>query len=146
MNNNKALQDSIIASLNRIVRIINRRLQDLLKDFDLTEPQLRTLQELARLSPVPVGALATAVGVSQSTMTGILDRLEKRVLVTRTKDENDRRTVTIEITSEGTELLKRAPQPLEERFRQRLANLKESEQRSIAKALRKIEELIEHED
>ena len=46
-------------------------------------------------------ALATAVGTRPATLTGILDRLERRGLVTRGTRPHDRRAVLIELTPAG---------------------------------------------
>jgi DNA-binding MarR family transcriptional regulator len=136
------LDEAIVTSLRRIIRAIDLHSRDLLQSFGLTAPQLMSLQELARLGPVPVGVLSKAVHVSQATMTGILDRLEQQSLVQRTRDGVDRRSVTISITVEGTDLLKQAPSLLQDHFRERLAGLKPAEQMSILKALQQIAEMM----
>src|SRR5689334_3765109 len=106
MTTTQRMDDAIVTALRRIIRAIDLHSRDLLQNFGLTAPQLMTLQELSRLGPVPVGVLSAAVHVSQATMTGILDRLEQRTLVLRTRDGVDRRSVTITMTPEGAKLLK----------------------------------------
>src|SRR5688572_8358070 len=113
------LDEAIVTALRRIIRAIDLHSRDLLQNFGLTAPQLMTLQELARLAPVPVGILSKAVHVSQATMTGILDRLEQQGFVQRTRDGVDRRSVTITITAEGMNLLKKAPSLLQDHFREK---------------------------
>jgi hypothetical protein len=75
-------------------------------------------------------------------MTGILDRLEQQNLVVRTRDGVDRRSVTITITAEGTNLLKKAPSLLQDHFREKLANLKPAEQTAMLHALEQIAEMM----
>jgi DNA-binding MarR family transcriptional regulator len=136
------LDEAIVTALRRIIRAIDLHSRDLLQNFGLTAPQLMTLQELARLAPVPVGVLSNAVHVSQATMTGILDRLEQRAFVQRTRDGGDRRSVTITITPEGTKLLKKAPSLLQDQFRERLARLKPAEQTNMLRVLQQIGEMM----
>ena len=136
------LDDAIVTALRRIIRAIDLHSRDLLQTFGLTAPQLMTLQELARLQPVPVGVLSGAVHVSQATMTGILDRLEQRGLVLRTRDGVDRRSVTITMTPDGAKLLKKAPSLLQDHFLEKLADLKPSEQTNILSALQHIGEMM----
>lgn len=136
------LDEAIVTALRRIIRAIDLHSRDLLQNFGLTAPQLMTLKELARLGPVPVGVLSNSVHVSQATMTGILDRLEQRTLVQRTRDDVDRRSVTITITSEGTKLLKRAPSMLQDHFHEKLAELKPAEQTNMLHALERIAEMM----
>ncbi len=71
------LDDQIVAA-RRIARAIALHPCDLLQQCGLTAPQLLTLRALVQLGPSGVGVLATAVSVSQATMSGILDRLEYR--------------------------------------------------------------------
>lgn len=136
------LDEQIVAALRRIIRAVDLHSRDLLQNFGLTAPQLMTLHELARLQPVPIGVLSAAVHVSQATMTGILDRLEQRALVQRTRDAVDRRTVTITLTPEGAKLLKNAPSLLQDQFRERLAGLKSADQSKMLEVLQRIGEMM----
>jgi DNA-binding MarR family transcriptional regulator len=142
VSNSLRLDESIVSALRRIIRAVDLHSRDLLQNYGLTAPQLMTLQELARLQPVPVGVLSNAVHVSQATMTGILDRLEQRALVQRTRDGVDRRSVTITILPEGTKLLKKAPSLLQDQFREQLARLKPSEQTNMLDVLKQIGEMM----
>jgi DNA-binding MarR family transcriptional regulator len=69
-----------------------------LKDFELTSPQLFILKELFTEQPLTLGALAKAVDLSNSTVSGIVDRLELKGLIERKRDEGDRRVVWISTT------------------------------------------------
>ena len=55
--------------------------------------------------PLPMRALAEALDVSQASATGIVDRMEQRGLVARTRDDDDRRIVRVVLTDEGRNLL-----------------------------------------
>lgn len=138
MTTTQRMDDAIVTALRRIIRAIDLHSRDLLQNFGLTAPQLMTLQELSRLGPVPVGVLSAAVHVSQATMTGILDRLEQRTLVLRTRDGVDRRSVTISMTPDGAKLLKKSPSLLQDHFREKLGGLKVSEQTNMLQALEQI--------
>ncbi len=71
-------------------------------------------------------------------MTGILDRLEKRGLVQRTRDTQDRRRMTVAPTAEGLNLLDDAPSPLQDRFRSEFCKLREWEQTQMLATLQRI--------
>jgi DNA-binding MarR family transcriptional regulator len=114
--------------------------------FSVTGPQLIALQELSRLGQVPVGVLARQVHVSHPTMTGILDRLEKRGLARRTKDTEDRRRITASVTPEGLRLLEAAPSPLQNRFRSEFAKLEEWEQTQMLATLQRIASMMDAEE
>jgi DNA-binding MarR family transcriptional regulator len=112
----------------------------------VTGPQLVALQEAARLGTASVSALARNVHVSHPTMTGILDRLEKRGLVKRGRDEKDRRVVTISVTANGSALLDAAPSPLQDRFRDEIARQEEWEQTLMLSTLQRIAAMMQAED
>lgn len=143
MNPQLTLDDRVIAALRRIVRAIDLHSRNLVDRFSVTGPQLIALQELARLGQAPVGVLARKVRVSHPTMTGILDRLEKRGLVRRTRDTRDRRRVTAGVTVQGLELLRAAPSPLQDRFRSKFAELEEWEQTLMLATLQRIAAMMD---
>src|SRR5690349_13634301 len=57
----------------------------------------RTLDVLEQEGPLPAGRLAKAVGLSTAAMTAVIDRLEARGFVRRTRDAADRRRVVVEL-------------------------------------------------
>ena len=145
MDPNLTLDDRVIAALRRIVRAIDLHSRHLVEHFSVTGPQLVALQELARLGQAPVGALARNVHVSHPTMTGILDRLEKRGLVQRTRDTQDRRRMTATPTAKGLRLLESAPSPLQDRFRFEFSKLEEWEQTQVLASLQRIAAMMDAE-
>lgn len=89
------------------------------------------------------GELARGVSLSQATITGILDRLEKESLVKRRRSSVDRRCVLVELTVKGRELAATVPTPLHERFSDRLTRLKEGDQLRIQEALDDVVHMLE---
>jgi DNA-binding MarR family transcriptional regulator len=74
---------------------------------DLTMPQLRVLYLLYMDGPQSCGALGSSVDLSLPTMTGILDRLERRGYLKRDRDREDARRVISTISAKGTKLVDR---------------------------------------
>ncbi len=70
----------------------------------ITLPQLTVLREL-RTGPQGAGKLGGAVGVSPTSLTRLVDRLERRGLVSRRRDVDDRRCVEIRLEAAGERLL-----------------------------------------
>ena len=77
------VEDQIVASIRRIIRAIDLQSRRLLDKHRLTGPQLATLREADKLGEISVSTLARAVHLSQPTVSGILNRLERRGLVVR---------------------------------------------------------------
>jgi DNA-binding MarR family transcriptional regulator len=145
MDENLTLEDRVIAALRRIIRAVDLHSHHLVDQFGLTGPQLLALREAARLGKSPISALARSVHVSHPTMTGILDRLEKQGLVSRNRDNEDRRRISVSVTDRGLDLLAEAPSPLQDRFRAELTKLEEWEQNLMLSNLQRIAALMDAE-
>lgn len=137
---------SIVRSLRRIIRAVGLYSRELLRRRNLTAPQLATLRQLRRAGPMSAGDLARGISVSQATVTGIVDRLEQRALVTRVRDAEDRRRVVIGLTEEAVEVVATSPPPLHERFMLRLAERSPEEREEIDRVLCLIVEMMEAEE
>ncbi len=74
-------------------------------DEALTLSQYALLQPLSQRDAARVRELADEAGITPSTATRILDALERRALVRRTRTREDRRGVTITLTDRGRVLL-----------------------------------------
>lgn len=136
-------EEQIVVAIRRIVRAVDLHSKRLVEEFGLTGPQLATLQEIHRLgSPSPT-AVARRVHLSQATVTGILQRLEKNRLIVRTKSDTDKRGFILRITPEGAELLERAPSLLQDRFRGELRSLEEWERTMILAVLQRVASLMD---
>jgi DNA-binding MarR family transcriptional regulator len=115
----------IIMQLRQILQEMSKHSKLLLENYKITTPQLICLHEIFQHSPISIGALTKIVFLNNSTVTGIIDRLEKRELVQRIRISKDRRQVHLEITAQGVEFIKKAPKPIQDLFMDRLTALDE---------------------
>ena len=72
-----------------------------LGNLGLTSSEINVLANLADGRPRVIATLCADVGSKPSTLTSVLDRLERRELITRGPGYGDRRAVSIELTSSG---------------------------------------------
>lgn len=133
----------VMAALRRIIRAIDLHSRALVQRYGLTGPQLVVLKELVDSSPRSVSALAASVNLSQATVTGILDRLERKKMVTRARDSKDKRKVLVSPTLAAEEALSGAPPLLQEHFTAAFADLADWEQTQILSSLQRIVALME---
>jgi len=136
------IEDQIVASIRQIVRAVDLHSRKLVDTFGLTGPQLATLDAIATLGPSAPSAIAKAVHLSQGTVTGILQRLERRTLIVRSPSSTDRRSVIISITDEGRAVLDRAPSLLQDTFRDELSRLEDWERHAMLSSLQRIASLM----
>jgi DNA-binding MarR family transcriptional regulator len=88
-----------LSPLHRATRQIGLWFEEHLPDMIGTEGHMLTY--LLPYGPCPVSDLVRVFGLKHSTMTSILDRLEKRGLIERTSNPSDRRSLLIGITRKG---------------------------------------------
>ena len=137
-NNQHSISDGVLIALRQIIRAIDLRSKRLVKQFGLTGPQLLILQEIARVDEITASELAKAISLSQATVTGILERLEKRTLITRRRSNSDRRRVKVSATPTGRQLLEAAPPLMQESFVEQFDRLQNWEQHMILSSLQRL--------
>jgi DNA-binding MarR family transcriptional regulator len=107
---------------------------------DLTLPQHRTLVVLAEQGPRHLADLAQALGVSPSTATRMCDRLVRKRLITRTRDEVDRREVDLSLTNAGKALVDEVAHRRKSELRKLVGDVPKDERDRLIEALRSVAE------
>lgn len=74
---------------------IHQAMQEQFKDFQLTGPQLMMIGLIVREGALKISELSETMGLSNSTISGIVDRLEKQACVVRQRDGEDKRVVRV---------------------------------------------------
>lgn len=99
--------EEIEKHLRKVDYIIRRKGREILSDFNITIPQFTALQILINKGNMTIGELSKSMALACSTITDLIDRMEKAGLVVRKKDEKDKRVVRIEVLSNGYEILEK---------------------------------------
>ncbi|PUB86321.1 MAG: MarR family transcriptional regulator [gamma proteobacterium symbiont of Ctena orbiculata] len=145
MSKHDDIGDQVIVALRRVIRAVDLHSRTLVESHGLTGPQALILKALQNGS-LPAGELATQVSLSQGTVTDILNRLEKRGLIRRNRDTEDRRRVLVEATDAALTLLEQSPPLLQESFAERFSNLQDWEQTQLLASLQRIAAMMDAED
>ena len=136
---------NVLRDVRRIVRALSLAGRDLARSHDLTVAQLLCLRVLKDAGMLTAGSLATALSLSPQTVTGLLDRLLARGLITRARSETDRRQVLISLSEPGEQLLAATAPSLQDRFVERFSALPGARRRTLAEALAAVVNLLEAE-
>jgi DNA-binding MarR family transcriptional regulator len=122
--------------LLRTTDILARRLVGVLKPADLSATQYNVLRIL-RGSPdgLPCGEIASRMITRDPDITRLLDRLEKRGLISRCREAKDRRMVHTRITAEGLKVLGKLDGPVQEAHREQLGHLGPARLRELTELL-----------
>jgi DNA-binding MarR family transcriptional regulator len=138
-----SLEDQIVIALRRISQAIDVWSRQLWQEYGLTAPQLATLREILAGKNTTPGTLATALHLSQPTVTGILGRLEQRGLIRRERSATDRRSILAVATDKGKDLAAKAPPLLRDRFRRELRQLPAAEQEQVLGVLMRVAAMMQ---
>jgi len=98
--------------------------------------QLKTLFFISNRGATTTGKLATALKVTPTNVTGIIDRLLEKNLITRTGDPDDRRVLLLRTTPQGDELVAELRQKRRERMSELFSRLSEEEAAVVAQGLK----------
>lgn len=129
-------EEAAFLDLVRTTDILARRLVGVLKPADLSSTQYNVLRIL-RGSPdgLPCGEIASRMITRDPDITRLLDRLEKRGLISRCREAKDRRMVLTRITAEGLKVLGELDGPVQEAHREQLGHLGPARLRELAELL-----------
>jgi len=118
------LEETAYLELCRTTDMLSRRLSVVLKAEDLSSNQYNVLRIL-RGAPegLPCGEIGDRMITRDPDITRLLDRLEKRDLISRCRETRDRRMVMARITPDGLELLARMDEPVRAMHRSQLGHL-----------------------
>src|ERR1700744_254096 len=120
-----SLEAHAFVSLQKAADGLAQQVEQLLKANDLTAAQYNTLRILRGAEPegLACSSIADRMISHDPAMTRLLDRMEKRILITRERQKDDRRVVKARITPQGLELLKKLDQPVYEMHKQQFQHV-----------------------
>src|SRR5260370_41080748 len=118
-------EEAAVLDLPRTCDLLSRGPAQFLKSEDLSPTQDHVLRMLRGAAPagLPCGEIANRMITRDPDITRLLDRLEKRQLISRCRETKDRRMVVARIPPQGLKLLSRLDEPVQEMHRKQLGHL-----------------------
>lgn len=95
---NKGLE--VVTALRNLMDTVKHRIHHNFKEMPITAPQGMLVRALYRHGKMKVSDLSEKMGLSNSTVSGIIDRLENQGMVERIRSKEDRRIVYVDVTPE----------------------------------------------
>ena len=134
--------DQILRAYLKLTQHASRQFRLHFGKLDLTFPQALVLSTLMEEAPLPISILAQRTGSANSTVSGIVDRLEKMELVTRVRSEEDRRVIYVVVTAQCRQLQEDARADVKGYFSSLLEGLSPEEEEQILNALLRLGEVL----
>ena len=144
-NDAEGIRD-VIYLMRRLMQTAERYTKELNKKFSVSAPQVACLLALLDDGPTSPSQIAKKIMVESSTVTGIIDRLEQKGLVARTRISRDRRVITVELTEAGRRLAENAPPPIQQKIVKGLSKIDDAERAQIIRTLNKLTEMVDADD
>ena len=121
----RSLEEEVLIALLRTADQVHRRGAEAMKPFDISPTQYNALRILrgGGEKGLPCREIGERMINHDPDITRLLDRLVKRGLVERRREEKDRRVITTRITSAGLDLVKKMDRPVSEYPRELLGEL-----------------------
>jgi DNA-binding MarR family transcriptional regulator len=134
--------DSIVETIIYLYTESRRLTKGMASQFGLTGPQLTVIKLLESFDNLSLSSLSERIRAQNSTVTGIIDRMEREGLVRRERSTVDRRVVHIRLSDKGQKLAKQIQVEPMEIFRDALHSLSPADLRDLLRLLNKLQRYV----
>ncbi len=140
--------DQVLEAILYLYTESRRITKELARRVELTGPQLTVIKMLQAVGDLSLSELSERIRAQNSTVTGIIDRMEREGLVARSRSTEDRRVVHIKLTEKGARIGREiAVEPMEI-LRDALEGLSPAESRDLLRILtkiaRRVQSIVKH--
>ncbi|MFH1191452.1 MAG: MarR family transcriptional regulator [Candidatus Omnitrophota bacterium] len=132
--------------LPEIMKGFARRQNNEVYKGKITLPQLLILELLRRQGVFKMTDLAKYMKVSTAASTGIVDRLVRQGYAQRSYDRNDRRVIKIQLSTKGTELLKKIVQQRTQLVTKIFGQISENDRGEYLRILMQVKDILDKEE
>jgi DNA-binding MarR family transcriptional regulator len=135
----KSEVDAIVETIIYLYTESRRLTKGMASSFGLTGPQLTILKLLETFPDLSLSTLSERIRAQNSTVTGIVDRMEREGLVRRERSKADRRVVHLRLSDKGSRLAREIQVEPMEIFRQALLSMAPVDLRELLRILTKLQ-------
>jgi DNA-binding MarR family transcriptional regulator/GNAT superfamily N-acetyltransferase len=132
----------MLSILRKITQSLDLCSKDLESKIGLSLPQILVLKELQNSDRVSLSELAFKNHLSSATLSGIIERLEDKKLIIKSKNSTDKRSFELKLTTRGKQLVQKSGTILGVQFEEELAQLKDWEKTSMFASLQRVADMI----
>ena len=137
---------SVVKTLKGIMQTIKQSMEHHFRDMNITAPQGMLIGILSKNGKMKVSNLSEELGLSNSTVSGIIDRLEKQGLVERIRSEEDRRVVYVNLTPQSKAGAEERFRCIERKLEEMMNHASTEELDKILEGLAVLEEVLKRQN
>jgi DNA-binding MarR family transcriptional regulator len=137
-----SLEEQVFVAVLKAADHLGQQAEQMLKSHGLTGTQYNVLRILRGAGPdgLPCRSVGDRMISHDPDMTRLLDRMEKRGLISRERQKDDRRVVKTRVTSQGLEILKKLDLPVREMHKEQFLHMSGAKLKQLAELLEEIRE------
>ncbi len=135
--------EEIFSVIKRIMWLIKQNFEKDFKKMHVTQSQILVMRVLNYYGDMKVGDISRELDLSNSTVSGIIDRLVEKKIVQRKRSEEDRRIVMISLADEYRQPVKKQLNAFAQKMRKALSTITEEDLDSVIQGLEKLEKILE---
>lgn len=128
--------------LRHVAVVITRRGREHLEDFNITHPQFSALLALIEAGEITMGELCQRLFLACSTVTNLIDRMERNSYVERFKDTKDRRVIRLRVLPGGMAIYENVLKTRKAYLESILCNLQDQEKEQLVSSLQQLHALM----
>lgn len=121
---------------------VRKKGREILSEFDITIPQFNALLYLVFDGEMTLGELSNKMYLACSTITDLLDRMERAELVKRYKDEKDKRVYRVKVLDKGNALIEQVLRHRRQYIADSIKELSDEQQALLASSLTLLNSLL----
>jgi len=135
-----SLEARVFVALLTAADRLSQHAENLIKEYGLTGTQYNVLRILRGAEPSGLACkgISDRMISHDPDMTRLLDRMDKRGLITRERQTDDRRVVKTRITAQGLEILKKLDHPIQQLHERQFQDMSAARLKALAGALEEI--------
>ena len=132
----------VLKSIGRFMTLRDPIIGPTATESEFSSSQIHALMWVGNEGQLTMGELARRSNVTEKTITGVVDRLEKHELLQRQRDPNDRRVIHVVLTDKGQAQYKALQEIMKLRFASFLSLLDAADRTSLLSILEKVRDRV----
>lgn len=142
------MENNISTRISYLIRDVNvlmkQKVKNIFEETGLTAPQIMVMATLSKHGSMKISQLSEEMNLSNSTVSGIVDRLEKQNYVERIRNKDDRRVVLVSLINDCHDMMHTAiHKKIEEILEKKLMKAESEDIDTIIKGLEMLKKLME---
>ena len=133
----------MLTLVKRIMSVVKQNFESDFKKMGVTQSQILVMRVLNHYGDMKVSDISKELDLSNSTVSGIIDRLVEKKIVQRKRSDEDRRIVMISLADEYRQPVKKGLNAFAQKMRKALSTMTEEDVESIIRGLEKLEKILE---